>query len=315
MKPVVAISLGDPSGIGPEVIARAIVDSRVQSALVPFVVGDEGVVRRAAKTCGVSLPALRLDAVTTLSENDATPGHPSSAGARAQLAYLESALAHVRTGRAAALCTAPVNKAAIARTGIEFTGHTEWLTKCLDAKHVVMMLAGEKLRVALATTHLALARVPSAISVESIAETIVVTDRALRMQFGTSAPRIAVCGLNPHAGEDGAFGDEESRIIRPALDAAARRGVDVRGPFAADGLFPRAALGAFDAVVALYHDQGLIPVKLLEFEKAVNVTLGLPIVRTSPDHGVAYDIAGTGRAQAESMISALLLAAKLTSAR
>ena len=327
-KPVVAISLGDPSGIGPEVVALALADDRVRQALVPVVVGDLGVMTRAAFLRGVPHKLVSVTAgtelarraaagegclfvVSALAVNDASPGQPTDAGGRAQADYLAAALALVRAKHAAALCTAPVNKAAIQRAGLDFVGHTEWLAKQLGVERVVMMLAGEKLRVALATTHLPLARVPAALTTDGLVATLKIVDRELRRRFGVASPVVAVCGLNPHAGEEGKFGDEEQRVITPAIAAAAAEGLNVQGPFAADGLFPRAAAGRFDAVLAMYHDQGLIPVKLLEFSKAVNVTLGLPIVRTSPDHGVAYDIAGTGAASAEPMISALLLAAKL----
>ena len=197
-------------------------------------------------------------------------------------------------------------------------GHTEWLEARTGAARSVMMLAGRRLKVALATNHLALARVRAALTTAHIAGTVVVVDFALRSDFGVARPRIAVAALNPHAGDGGALGEEDQRVVAPAIARARLAGADARGPFPADSVFFRAARGEFDAVVALYHDQGLIPVKLLDAllgETAVNVTLGLPIVRTSPDHGVAYDLAGTGRASAASMIAALRLAMRLARLR
>jgi 4-hydroxythreonine-4-phosphate dehydrogenase len=197
-------------------------------------------------------------------------------------------------------------------------GLTEWLERRCGVRRSVMMLAGERLKVALATNHLAFAKLRRALTPARIAETLVIAHRAMRDDLGIARPRLALAALNPHAGEEGAFGGEEGELLRSALDLAARRGARAAGPFPADSVFFRAALGEFDAVVALYHDQGLIPVKLLDAvggDPAVNVTLGLPIVRTSPDHGVAYDIAGKGKASADSMIAALRLAARIARTR
>jgi 4-hydroxythreonine-4-phosphate dehydrogenase len=246
--------------------------------------------------------------VGRLPARDRRPGKPGPAALAAQVAYLEAAIAFVRGGGAEALCTAPITKAALHAAGLRAPGHTELLQQRFRARRVVMMLAGPSLRVVLATTHLALADVPRALRRAGLVEILQVTDAALRRRFGVPRPRIAVCGLNPHAGDGGLFGDEEARIIAPAIARARAAGVRAEGPFAADGLFAGQARG-FDAVLAMYHDQGLIPVKALDFERTVNVTLGLPIVRTSPDHGVAYDIAGTGSARPSSMIEALRMAA------
>jgi 4-hydroxythreonine-4-phosphate dehydrogenase len=318
----VAISMGDPSGVGPEVAVQAI--SELRGRVVPYLFGDGPMLRRLARRARLDLPLLRpgeplpaggaLVAVTALPASSARPGRPSRHGAAAQLAYLEAAYACLAGGRAQALCTAPVSKAQMARALPGFAGHTEWLAARTRATSPVMMLAGKRLRVALVTNHLPLARVARAVGPARIARTIAVVDRALRRDFGIPAPRIAVCALNPHAGDEGAIGDEERRRVAPALRRARRAGADARGPFPADSVFFRAAAGEFDAVVALYHDQGLIPVKLLDAllgETAVNVTLGLPIVRTSPDHGVAYDIAGKGEASARSMVAALELAVRM----
>jgi len=322
----IAISMGDPSGIGAEVTAKAL--ARHRGALVPYVFGDGAVFAAAARRRRLALPAVDLGEplppsgalvrVTRLPRAAAAPGRPARSGGAAQLAYLEAAYAAVASGKADALCTAPVSKAQVQHAEKLFVGHTEWLEEKTGAKRSVMMLAGPRLRVALVTNHLALARVPRAVTASGILGTITVTHTALRGDFGIAKPRIAVCAMNPHAGESGAFGDEEKRLVLPALARARRLGIAASGPYPADSVFFRAAAGEFDAVVALYHDQGLIPVKLLDAvagEPAVNVTLGLPIVRTSPDHGVAYDLAGKGEASEESMWAALALAVKLARGR
>ncbi|MBI5547183.1 MAG: 4-hydroxythreonine-4-phosphate dehydrogenase PdxA [Deltaproteobacteria bacterium] len=319
--PRVAISLGDPSGIGPEVTARALAMPAIRRALIPIVFGDERIWAAACRLTGAADRLARVDSadqargpslvrVTRLALREARPGRPSAAGGRAQLAFLERALDALEEEAADALCTAPVSKEGIARAGIAFTGHTELLAERFRAR-VLMLLAGPKLRVAVHTTHLALADVPRKISRRGIIEDLKVLDRGLREGFGVRRPRLAVCGLNPHAGDGGLFGDEESRIIAPAIRAARAAGIDATGPYPADGVIPKAAQGAFDAVLAMYHDQGLVALKLLHFDDGVNVTLGLPKPRTSPDHGVAYDLAGSGRARPDSMRAALTLAAHL----
>jgi len=319
----IAISLGDPSGIGAEVTAAAL--AALGAEIAPLVFGDP---RLFARDLAGSLPVVEagaplppggaLVATTRLPAAAARPGRPAQQGGAAQLAFLEGAFEAVRRGDAAALCTAPVSKAQVARALPGFVGHTEWLEARCGVKRSVMMLAGSRLRVALATNHVALRQLRRALTVERIVETLAVTHRALVADLGIRRPRLALAALNPHAGEEGAFGDEEERLLRPALARAASLGFPAAGPLPADSVFFRAALGEFDAVVALYHDQGLIPVKLLDAvggDPAVNVTLGLPIVRTSPDHGVAYDIAGKGKADPASMIAALRLAARIAKTR
>jgi 4-hydroxythreonine-4-phosphate dehydrogenase len=321
--PRIAISLGDPSGIGAEVTAKAL--RALRGALVPYVFGDRGVLAR--ELAGLGLPAAAPGAplppggalveASALPARATRPGRPAPEGGAAQLAALEQAYALVARGGADALCTAPVSKAQVARALAGFVGHTEWLEARAGGRSV-MMLAGEKLRVALVTNHVPLSRVRRLLTPAAIAGTLLVTHRALRADLGIARPRLALAALNPHAGEEGAFGDEEARLLRPALALASRRGARAAGPFPADSIFFRAALGEFDAVVALYHDQGLIPVKLLDAvggDPAVNVTLGLPIVRTSPDHGVAYGIAGKDAASPASMIAALRLAARIAAVR
>jgi 4-hydroxythreonine-4-phosphate dehydrogenase len=310
-----AVSLGDPAGIGPEIVVRAL----AARPDVPVVVyGDAGVLERAAAAVG--LPPLapeRVRAVTRLGPTDVIPGRPGETSARAQVAYLAAATQAVMKGVARALVTAPISKEWAGRVGFEYPGHTEYLAAAAGVTDYAMMLAGPRLRVTVATTHLPLREVATRLTAPLIATAIRLTAASLRASFGITLPRVAVAGLNPHAGEGGRFGDEESRLVQPAL-ALARRQLDelgitaqVSGPHVPDAVFRQAAEGDFDAVVALYHDQGLIPVKLLHFDEAVNVTLGLPFPRTSPDHGTAYDIAGSGKARPDSFLAALDLAASM----
>ena len=310
----IAISLGDPAGIGPEIVARALVE-RPSANIVVF--GDEGVLARAAKTAGVATPqSARVRAITNLGPDQVTPGKPNDASGRAQLAYLTAAVDAALAGEVSALVTAPISKEWIARAGFKFPGHTEYLAARAGVDEFAMMLAGPKLRVTVATTHVPFKDVPRLLTVDGIASTIWLTAEGLARRFGIAAPRVAVAGLNPHAGEAGRFGDEEERLVRPAVTkarariAAAGLNATVDGPLVPDSVFRQAAGGAYDAVVALYHDQGLIPLKLLHFDDGVNLTLGLPYVRTSPDHGTAYDIAGTGVARAQSFLAAFDLAAR-----
>ncbi len=321
----IAISLGDPSGIGPEVTGAAL--RALGREVVPIVCGDPGLLGRGGLGrlgLPVVAPGERVPrggafvAVTRLPAAALRPGRPAARGGAAQLAFLTAAYDLVQNGAAAALCTAPVSKAQVARALPGFVGHTEWLEARGGGGRSVMMLAGERLKVALVTNHLPLSRVRAALTPALVAETIAVTYRALQRDLGIARPRLALAAWNPHAGESGTVGDEEATLCRPALALARRARTPAAGPFPADSVFFRAALGEFDAVVALYHDQGLIPVKLLDSvmgDPAVNVTLGLPIVRTSPDHGVAYSLAGTGEASPASMIAALRLAARVARVR
>ncbi|MEA2696605.1 MAG: 4-hydroxythreonine-4-phosphate dehydrogenase [Myxococcales bacterium] len=312
----IGISLGDPAGIGPEVVARALAD---RPNLDVIVYGDRRVLDAAAATAGVRpVPPHQIVAVTALGPDDVVAGRPNDVSGQAQLDYLNAATDAALAGDIAALVTAPISKSWIARAGFTFPGHTEYLAARAGVADYAMMLAGPQLRVTVATTHIALRDVAAALTPEQIATAIVLTAAALHDAFGIDHPRVAVAGLNPHAGEEGRFGDEEARLVIPALALAQARlavrrlSADVSGPHVPDAVFRQAALGRFDAVVALYHDQGLIPVKLLHFDDAVNFTLGLPFVRTSPDHGTAYDIAGRGQARADSFLAALDLAARLT---
>ena len=284
-KPSVAITSGDPSGIGPEISAVAAADARVLAACDPVPYGPPATARF-------------------------TAGVLSADAGRAAFDVIVRAVSDAQRGHVDAVATAPVNKEAFRLAGLPWNGHTDLLAHLTGAPHVAMLFYSDVLRVVLATVHLPLAEVPRALTRGSLEATIDLTSRELP-RFGIAAPRIAVAGLNPHAGEHGLFGREEETTIAPAIAACRERGVDVSGPFPGDTVFVRARRGDFDVVVACYHDQGLIPVKLLAFGRAVNVTLGLPIVRTSVDHGTAFDIAGRGIADSESMIAAVLLAARL----
>ena len=321
--PVVGISLGDPSGVGPEVTARALAHPAVRRALLPVVFGDGPTLarfplfRRFARVEQATLSSRPVRPtvveVTRLPAKDARPGIPTRAGGRAQHAYVQALVEAGRTGHVDALCTAPVNKGNITRAGIPFMGHTELLAEAFGVE-VLMVMDGPRVRVALATNHVPLAQVPKRLTAEGLTAQLKLLHRSLQPLLGR-APRLAMCGLNPHAGEGGALGTEEGEVLVPAIRRARRAGIQVEGPFAADGLFARAGRLPYDAVLALYHDQGLVAAKALDFERTVNVTLGLPVPRTSPDHGTAYDLAGTGKASARPMVEALLKAATWARAR
>lgn len=312
----IGISLGDPAGIGPEIVVRALAE---RPGLPALVFGTRAILDAAADRVRVPrLDAARVHEIAVPATGEAVlPGHPTMASARAQMAYLDSATEAATAGRIAALCTAPISKIWISRAGFAFPGHTEFLAARTHTTEFAMMLAGPRLRVVLATTHIALRDVTAVLRPADVARAAVLAARALVNQFGVGRARIAIAGLNPHAGESGRFGDEESRIVEPGIDLARARlsaeglPASLTGPLPPDAVFREAALGRFDAVVALYHDQGLIPVKLLHFDEAVNITLGLPFVRTSPDHGTAYALAGTGKASAASFLAALDLATRL----
>ncbi len=326
MKPL-AITMGDPVGVGPEIIIRALIEGRFDACGRPLrVYGDVGVLRRAAALFGFDAGvepggketllrlgerSLAVRGVSALQVEALRWGRPDVEVGRAMAAYVEAALADCLADEAAGMVTCPINKAAINAAGIRFPGHTELLAERCGVEKVVMMLAGERLRVCLVTTHLAYREVPQRLSVDEILATLRITDRDLRARFGLERPHLAVAALNPHAGEQGLFGDEEARLIAPAVEAARADGIEVSGPHPPDTLFHFAAEGFCDAVICMYHDQGLIPLKLLHFDDGVNVTLGLPIVRTSVDHGTAYDIAGTGKASPASLVAAVRLAERM----
>jgi 4-hydroxythreonine-4-phosphate dehydrogenase len=322
------LTMGDATGVGPELIVKTLLAGDLDSLGCPVeIVGDVGVLERAARIFGCEAVSEQLSAERSLfrcnersvsvhnrSNLNATElvyGRPDHACGQAMADYIEYAIERCLDGQAAGIVTCPINKAAINAAGWRFPGHTELLAQRCNSDRVVMMLAGDKLRVCLVTTHLPYAAVPEVLSEETILETIRITNAALKNQFGYPRPRLAVLALNPHAGEGGLFGDEEERIIAPAIEAARAEGIAASGPHSADTLFYFAARGDYDAVICMYHDQGLIPLKLLHFDDGVNVTLGLPIVRTSVDHGTAYDLAGSGRANSASLYAALNMAAQM----
>jgi 4-hydroxythreonine-4-phosphate dehydrogenase len=316
--PVVGISLGDVSGIGPEVTAAALASPRVRKALVPVVFGDAPTLERFAlfrKYTRATPETLRrvtgptVCAVSELPEKDRMPGKPTRAGGRAQYAYVMAAIEAARAGHLDALCTAPVSKEQISRAGIPFMGHTEVLADSFGVE-VMMLMDGPRVRVALATNHVPVAELPRLLTVERLVAQLKLLSRSLAPVVG-GRPRIGVLSLNPHAGEGGLLGREEVEVISPAIRKARAAKVDAHGPIAADGLFAQPDRIGYDVVLAMYHDQGLIPAKALDFERTVNVTLGLPVPRTSPDHGTAYAIAGKGQASAVPKVEALLKAAQL----
>ena len=289
-KAVIAVTVGDPSGIGPEIAVKASQDPRVTAVCTPILYGPHSAQDLAPYAAGIIDPR------------------------SGQRAYEEivRAVQDAAAGRVQAIATAPINKAAFAAAGLHWKGHTDLLAHLCGVDEAVMMFWSEAIRVVLATVHIPLADVPRAITTDGLLRTIRITATALP-KFGISEPRIAVAGVNPHAGEGGLLGPEETDAIVPAIEMARREGLNVTGPFPGDTVFVRASRGEFDVVVACYHDQGLIPVKLLAFGHAINVTLGLPIIRTSVDHGTAFDIARKDRADPGSMIEAILLAARLAS--
>jgi 4-hydroxythreonine-4-phosphate dehydrogenase len=328
--PLIAITMGDPAGIGPEIIVKAMGEPTVFAQSRPVVLGDEGILSYAIRWSKAPVTIKRIEApeegvfrrgtlnlipLTVLSPEEVPLGAPRSRGGAAAYRYIERGVQLAQKGSVDALVTAPISKEALHAAGYPFPGHTELLAKMTGSRDQVMMLAGPRLRVALVTTHLPLRQVPAALSRERIKRTIEITSQGLKDYWGIHTPQLAVAGLNPHAGEGGIFGAEEQEVIIPAIEECRQKGMAVYGPFSADSLFFHAASGRYDAVVSMYHDQGLIPLKLLHFRDGVNITLGLPIIRTSVDHGTGYDIAGQGVADPTSLINAILLAAKMVTAR
>lgn len=317
------VSLGDPAGIGPELIAAAWA-ARESQQMPPFVVaGGAEILVAAARSRGLSVPvrevfgpAEALDhfdfalPVLAGADGDYTPGQPTRAGAELALASLEEATRLAVEGEVAALVTGPIAKARLAEVGFGHPGQTEFVAAACgyDPGDAVMMLAGPNLRAVPLTVHIALAEVPSRLTAAMIERKARIVAMALARDFGLARPRLAVAGLNPHAGEEGRMGDEEARIIAPAIAHLRAEGLDVTGPHPADALFTPRARETYDAALCMYHDQALIPLKALDFDEGVNVTLGLPVIRTSPDHGTAFGIAGTGQAHPGAMIAALRMA-------
>ncbi|BDI61621.1 4-hydroxythreonine-4-phosphate dehydrogenase PdxA [Qipengyuania nanhaisediminis] len=325
-----AIALGDPAGIGPEIILASYGRLRDAACRPFFVAGGEDVLRAAAARLGLDCPLVAIgdpsEAASRFSEGlpvlagmdaDYTPGQPSEAGAALALHSLAEAVRCSLENKATGVVTAPVSKAQLAAVGFEYPGQTEFLAAVcgLAPEDAVMMLAGPSLRAVPLTVHVALADVPHLVTSELITHKARIVAAALQRDFGIAAPRLAVAGLNPHAGEGGQFGDEESRAIAPAIAALQAEGLRVTGPVPGDALFTPLLRSTYDAALCMYHDQALIPVKALDFDQGVNVTLGLPIIRTSPDHGTAFDIAGQGKAEAGAMMAAIRMASDCAAAR
>jgi 4-hydroxythreonine-4-phosphate dehydrogenase len=327
-----ALTLGEPAGIGPD-ITLAAWQRRAELRLPPFyLLADPDFVAERARLLGLAIPfrvvapheapaafADVLPIVVLAEQVTAQPGHPDASSAPAAIASIRRAVADVFAGRAHAVVTNPVAKAVLYRTGFAEPGHTEFLARLAQehtgrAAHPVMMLWSPELAVVPVTIHLPVREVPGKLSTALIVDTGRIVARDLRERFGVARPRLALAGLNPHAGEDGALGDEDRSVVAPAVETLRAEGIDARGPLPADTMFHAAARREYDAALAMYHDQALIPIKTLAFDHAVNVTLGLPFVRTSPDHGTAFDIAGTGRANIASLVAALKLAARLVDA-
>lgn len=322
--PRLVLTSGEPAGVGPD-LCLTIAARDWPCALV--VAGDPAMLRSRARELGLPIEveayamggeprvhrAGRLQVLEHPLAAPARPGQPDPANARYVLALLDAAADGCASGEFAAMVTAPVHKGVINDAGIAFSGHTEYLAERLGCARPVMLLVAGSLRVALATTHLPLRDVPDAIDSQLLLETLSVLDQGLKQRFGLAAPRILVCGLNPHAGESGHLGKEEIEVIEPAVAIARRRGIDARGPLPADTAFTPASLASVDAVLAMFHDQGLPVLKHAGFGRGVNVTLGLPIVRTSVDHGTALDLAATGRADCGSLVAALELACGMVS--
>jgi 4-hydroxythreonine-4-phosphate dehydrogenase len=351
-RPVIGITMGDPAGIGAECIVKALADHSLRERARYLIYGLHEPISYAADMAELTpywtrvpqedarrmyrVAAVGRSGESSSSDNPIDPQEdssvlladfddlsvegrplrkPTAESGRASLRFLEEAVSDARTGRISAIVTGPINKTAWNMAGAPFVGHTEFLAKRFNARRVTMMFAGGPLKVALASIHEPLFELRHSFTIGLVFQPIDLMHEALRDWFGIPSPKIAVAALNPHAGENGQIGDEEIRVIEPAIEMARNHGIDARGPYPADTLFWRAAQGEFDGVVAMYHDQALIPVKLLAFDRAVNLTLGLPIIRTSVDHGTAYDIAGKNLADPGSMKAAIRLAIELTSKR
>jgi len=303
------ITLGDPAGVGPELLVKSLpILSQTRAHFLIF--GDENLIEELSQAYQIPLPQNLT--LLNLSKIKPTPGKPTPESHLASIRYLEGALEALKSGEIKGVITLPINKEAFEVAGLPFRGHTEFLAKNLKAKKYAMSFYGKKLKVSLVTTHLPLKEVPSAIKEERILEIASLSyDFLQKLKGGKREIKMALCALNPHAGEGGLLGSEEKEVLQGALVKAQGLGIPLYGPFPADSLFYFALQGHFDYVLALYHDQGLIPFKMLHFKDGVNVTLGLPVVRTSPVHGVAYDLAGKGLAHTGSFVSAVKLALKL----
>ncbi len=329
---IVGVTMGDPAGVGPEIILKALAHGEWQKVSIPIILGDEGVMDFYSSLLGLEVPLVPVEEddlvsleplnrgayilpLSSLNSLQFAPGRSTPHCGHAVVKYIRKAVKLAMEDKIAAMVTAPINKASMHAAGYPYPGHTEFLAELTGCEDYAMMLVGGRIRVSLVTIHVALREVPSLVTSEEVYRVTRLTYRCMEEWFGLESPRVAVAGLNPHAGEEGAFGDEEARVIAPAIKALVEEGFQVSGPHPADTLFHRHAQGEFHAVVAMYHDQGLIPVKLEAFDKGVNLTLGLPIIRTSVDHGTAFDIAGKGVASPNSLKAAYGLALELAERR
>ncbi|WP_080807561.1 4-hydroxythreonine-4-phosphate dehydrogenase PdxA [Desulfamplus magnetovallimortis] len=334
-KPVVGITMGDPCGIGPEIIVSALEETELHSICIPLIIGDAQIMQRALdlKKSSIVIHKINFNHINSIHHSPdlinvlnisclyaetLKPGIPTKVTGLAMLDYINTAVDLAVTGHIAAMVTAPITKTALKMAGSPFHGHTELIASRTGAQNYAMMLAGERLKVILVTIHIPLSEVTEKLTIEKIIETIEIAGDALHNNFGIKAPRIAVAGVNPHAGEETMFGTEEEMIILPAVKKAQQnaqsRGKNfiIEGPFPPDTIFYHAANGKYDCVVCMYHDQGLIPFKLIHFSDGVNTTLGLPIIRTSVDHGTAYDIAWKNLADHQSLLQAIKMAVQQT---
>lgn len=320
----IAITMGEPGGIGPEVIIKALSRAEIRNSCEPVVIGNAEVIKDAVRLTGLPL---KVRSISALSESkpaagiievfEVTPPSsfkknvPSKNAGKAVVRYIKKAVDLAINNEVSAIVTAPISKESLKMAGYNWPGHTELLAELTDTKEFAMMFVSEKLKVILATIHTPLKNVPKLIKENLVLKTIILAERGMKM-LGVAEPRIAVAGLNPHAGEAGIMGDEEIKAIIPAIKKARAMGLNISGPFPPDVIFHKAYNGDFDIVVCMYHDQGLIPFKMLAFETGVNMTVGLPIIRTSPDHGTAFDIAWQNKENPSSMIEAIKLAAKIS---
>jgi len=307
-KLTVGITLGDPAGIGPEVVAKALHQLGIRRLANFVVIGDSLLFQRFKNNFSHCL----LDDVENPFVAKVKSGFPSRFSAQAGLNYLNRAIDLLKTDSIQALVTAPLSKESICRLGLDFDGHTEYLASAFHSRRCEMMFVGPRCRIVVATRHVPLKEIPRLLNHKNLFETIKLSHSVLKNLFKISRPHIGVCGLNPHAGEGGHMGHEETTKIIPAIHEARQKGLYISGPFAADTLFAMNRYQQFDAIIAMYHDQGLIPIKTLFFTELVNLTIGLPFIRTSPAHGTAFDIAGKNKANAHSMIAAIKLAVKLS---
>jgi 4-hydroxythreonine-4-phosphate dehydrogenase len=326
-KVVIGITMGDPTGIGPEIVIKALLDRSIREKVFPVVFGDKGVLARVAQDIGItdvrfreiaSIDSVRnaeigkreilVKSISNLKMTKLRYGRPDRNCGRAMVNYVKEAVDAAMAGYIDAIVTAPINKEAINEAGFRYGGHTDMIADFTGTKEFTMMFISKHFKVSLVTIHVPLKDVSMRITPQRIYKVGLLTWKTLRQYFGLKNPKIGVCGLNPHAGEGGIFGDEEKDLIYPGIVSMRSKGIDAEGPLSPDSAFWRAYNKEFDAIIAMYHDQGLIPVKLIDFDNAVNVTIGIPIIRTSPGHGTAYNIAGQGKANPEPMKAAIELA-------